>query len=105
LCLTKLDGTAKGGVVISIKQEFDIPVKYIVSGKRSTTAPFDPVEFTEALWDETVMAQLMPATQNKGKLKEFSPLFEPFGLRCSPAACGGGPGVGKPRYLCRKRKA
>jgi fused signal recognition particle receptor len=34
LALTKLDGTAKGGVVIGISDEFKVPVKYIGVGKR-----------------------------------------------------------------------
>ena len=36
LVLTKLDGTAKGGVVLSIRHELDIPVKYIGLGEKAT---------------------------------------------------------------------
>ena len=36
LVLTKLDGTAKGGVVLSIRYELDIPVKYIGLGEKAT---------------------------------------------------------------------
>ncbi len=40
LAVTKLDGTAKGGVVIGISDQFRIPVKYIGIGKESTTSRF-----------------------------------------------------------------
>lgn len=52
LVLTKLDGTAKGGVVFSIKELLDIPVKYIGVGEQiDDLRPFDPVEFVNALFD------------------------------------------------------
>ena len=51
LILTKLDGTAKGGVVIRIVNELKIPVKYIGFGEAiDDLRPFDPVSFTEALF-------------------------------------------------------
>lgn len=51
LILTKLDGTAKGGVVIRIVNELKIPVKYIGFGEGiDDLRPFDPVSFTEALF-------------------------------------------------------
>ena len=53
IVLTKLDGTAKGGIIISIKQELGIPVKYIGVGEQiDDLRPFDPVEFTAALFGE-----------------------------------------------------
>ncbi len=52
IILTKLDGTAKGGIVISIADEFDIPVKYIGVGEGvDDLQPFDPQAFAEALFD------------------------------------------------------
>lgn len=52
LVLTKLDGTAKGGVVFSIKELLDIPVKYIGVGEQiDDLRPFDPTEFVNALFD------------------------------------------------------
>ncbi|RGB69839.1 signal recognition particle-docking protein FtsY [Harryflintia acetispora] len=57
IVLTKLDGTAKGGVVIGIKQELGIPVKYIGVGEQlDDLRPFDPVQFTAALFGEEEIA-------------------------------------------------
>ena len=51
LVLTKLDGTAKGGIVVSIKSELDIPVKFIGVGEHiDDLQPFDPKDFVEALF-------------------------------------------------------
>ena len=52
LVLTKLDGTAKGGIVLSIKKELNIPVKYIGVGEQiDDMQPFDAEEFTRAMFD------------------------------------------------------
>ncbi len=49
--LTKLDGTAKGGVVLSIKRQLGIPVKYIGLGEKMTDFElFNPNEFVEGLF-------------------------------------------------------
>lgn len=51
IVLTKLDGTAKGGVVVSIVDELNIPVKFIGIGESvEDLRPFDPAEFVEALF-------------------------------------------------------
>jgi len=51
LVITKLDGTAKGGVVIGIVNEFDIPVRYIGVGESiDDLHPFDAKQFTESLF-------------------------------------------------------
>ena len=53
IVLTKLDGTAKGGIIISIKKELGIPVKFIgVGEKMEDLQKFDADEFTRALFDE-----------------------------------------------------
>jgi len=50
LVLTKLDGTAKGGIVISIQREFHIPVKFIGVGEGfDDLQPFVPADFAKAL--------------------------------------------------------
>jgi len=50
IALTKLDGTARGGIVIAIAKELGIPVKYIgVGEKLDDLADFDPSSFAEAL--------------------------------------------------------
>ena len=52
LVLNKLDGTAKGGIVISIKKELDIPVKFIGVGEKiDDMQEFNNEEFVEALFD------------------------------------------------------
>lgn len=52
IILTKLDGTAKGGVVISIKNELDIPVRYIGVGEQADDLQeFDPQMFAEAIFE------------------------------------------------------
>ena len=53
IVLTKLDGTAKGGVVFSIKNELGLPVKYIGVGEQiDDLRPFDAREFVDAIFDE-----------------------------------------------------
>ena len=52
LVLNKLDGTAKGGIVISIKKELEIPVKFIGVGEKiDDMQEFDSAEFVSALFD------------------------------------------------------
>jgi fused signal recognition particle receptor len=48
--LTKLDGTAKGGIVVSVQRELGIPVKLIGLGEGpDDLAPFEPQAFAEAI--------------------------------------------------------
>jgi fused signal recognition particle receptor len=50
--LTKLDGTAKGGIVVAVQRELGIPVKLIGLGEGpDDLAPFDPGQFVDALLD------------------------------------------------------
>ena len=52
MALTKLDGTAKGGVVIAIKSQLDIPIYYAGVGEQmDDLQPFQPKEFANALFD------------------------------------------------------
>ena len=52
LVLNKLDGTAKGGIVISIKSELDIPVKFVGVGEQiDDMKEFDATEFVTALFE------------------------------------------------------
>lgn len=52
LALTKLDGTAKGGVIIGISDQFHIPVRYIGLGEKMTDLQlFNPVDFVNSLFD------------------------------------------------------
>lgn len=55
IVLTKLDGTAKGGIVISISDEFDIPVKLIGTGEGiEDLQDFNPIEFADSLFKENM---------------------------------------------------
>lgn len=52
IVLTKLDGTAKGGIVLAIKNSLDVPVKYIGVGEHiDDLQPFVPEDFAKALFD------------------------------------------------------
>lgn len=52
LVLTKLDGTAKGGIVINVAQEFRLPIRFVGVGEGvDDLRPFDAAEFTAALLD------------------------------------------------------
>lgn len=49
--LTKLDGTAKGGIVVAIRQEMNLPVKLVGLGeKMEDLQPFDSGQFVHALF-------------------------------------------------------
>lgn len=53
IVLTKLDGTAKGGVVLAIRDGLGIPVKYVGVGEQiDDLQPFDPQGFAEALFSQ-----------------------------------------------------
>ena len=52
LALTKLDGTAKGGVIIGISDQFHVPVRYIGLGEKMTDLQlFDPDQFVDSLFE------------------------------------------------------
>jgi fused signal recognition particle receptor len=52
IVLTKLDGTAKGGIVVAISRELGIPVRYVgVGEKPGDLLPFDPREFVDSLFE------------------------------------------------------
>jgi len=52
IVLTKLDGTAKGGVIVGIQEELGVPVKYIGVGEEvEDLQPFDPAGFVKALFE------------------------------------------------------
>jgi fused signal recognition particle receptor len=53
LVITKLDGTSKGGMVVAIHQEMDLPIKFIGLGEQADDLqPFDAAQFAEALFAE-----------------------------------------------------
>ncbi|MBO7253978.1 MAG: signal recognition particle-docking protein FtsY, partial [Clostridia bacterium] len=52
LIMTKLDGTAKGGIVFAVKRELGIPVKYIGVGEGiDDLRPFVPEDFVKAIFE------------------------------------------------------
>lgn len=61
IILTKMDGTAKGGIAVAIQSELQVPVKYIGVGERmDDLQKFDPAQFVNALFDvkpEEVLAE------------------------------------------------
>lgn len=53
IILTKLDGTAKGGVVVAISRELGVPIRYVGIGEQiDDLLPFDPEAFVASLFDE-----------------------------------------------------
>lgn len=55
IILTKLDGTAKGGIVLAIRNELHLPVKFVGMGEGiDDLAPFDPNEFVYGLFKELI---------------------------------------------------
>jgi fused signal recognition particle receptor len=52
IVLTKLDGTAKGGIVVAISRELGVPVRYVgVGEKLADLLPFDPEQFVDSLFE------------------------------------------------------
>lgn len=52
IVLTKLDGTAKGGIVVAIANELGVPVRYVgVGEQKADLLPFDPQAFVDSLFD------------------------------------------------------
>lgn len=50
ICITKLDGTARGGVVLALAQQFGLPIRFIGTGETADDLrPFDAAEFIDAL--------------------------------------------------------
>src|SRR5262249_11827015 len=53
IVLTKLDGTAKGGIVVAIARELDLPIRYIGIGEKADDLlPFDAEKFIESLFEQ-----------------------------------------------------
>ena len=52
IVLSKLDGTAKGGIVVAISRELGVPVRYVGVGEKQTDLlPFDPKQFVDSLFE------------------------------------------------------
>ena len=54
ITLTKLDGTAKGGIIFAIANQFKLPIRFIGIGEGiNDLRPFDAAEFTTALFEKS----------------------------------------------------
>jgi fused signal recognition particle receptor len=54
--VTKMDGTAKGGIALAISHELELPIKLIGTGERmDSLQPFDATSFAEMLFDEELV--------------------------------------------------
>ena len=74
IVLTKLDGTAKGGVILAIKEELNVPVKYIGVGEQiDDLQPFEPNEFARALFGAEEIAEVEETRETAPAEEEFKP--------------------------------
>ena len=96
IVLTKLDGTAKGGVVLAINNELDVPVKFVGVGEKiEDLQPFDADAFAAGLFDATIPdddkeitdfiqhdedMDFILATNNMKKLAEMQRILSPLGI-------------------------
>ncbi|ADM69690.1 Signal recognition particle receptor FtsY [Paenibacillus polymyxa E681] len=63
LVLTKLDGTAKGGIVVAIRQELNLPVKLVGLGEKvNDLQPFDSEQFVHALFAGLIQEETVEVT-------------------------------------------
>lgn len=61
IILTKMDGTAKGGIAVAIQSELSVPVKYIGVGESmDDLQKFNPDDFVDALFDVTMVDEIEP---------------------------------------------
>ncbi len=66
IVLTKLDGTAKGGVVLAIQDMLSIPIKFVGVGEQiDDLQPFDPKSFVDALFDSSASGTLEHDAENE----------------------------------------
>lgn len=73
IVLTKLDGTAKGGIVISIRNELGIPVKLIGVGEKiDDLQPFNSRDFVTALFSSTETEETVPAEEETEVAEEVA---------------------------------
>lgn len=64
LVVTKLDGTARGGIVVAIARELGLPVRYVGVGEKvDDLIPFDPRQFVDALFGKSEKQKLTLAPQ------------------------------------------
>jgi fused signal recognition particle receptor len=55
--LTKMDGTAKGGIALAVSHELDLPIKLMGTGEKlESLQPFDAAGFAAAMFDESLLS-------------------------------------------------
>jgi len=82
IILTKLDGTARGGVILTVKDELGIPIKFVGTGEKATDFDiFRPDEFAAALFGETINERTSPVVPASDPVLE-----EPVWFDEEPAA-------------------
>lgn len=80
IVLTKLDGTARGGIVFAIAREMGVPVKYVGVGEgMDDLMPFEP----EVLFGGAAVMKLILASNNNGKVVEFREILAGTGIEVS----------------------
>lgn len=83
IVLTKLDGTAKGGVVLAIREELDVPVKFIGVGEQiDDLQPFEPEEFARALFGADELEEEAEAAKAAERTEEGQTVEE---VKAEPA--------------------
>lgn len=66
IVVTKLDGTPKGGIVVAIREELGLPVRYIGVGESEhDLRPFAPAQFVDALFDERNLEESAPSAHGE----------------------------------------
>ena len=54
--MTKMDGTAKGGIALAVSHELELPIKLMGTGEKlESLQPFDAVDFTALLFDDSLL--------------------------------------------------
>ena len=95
IVLTKLDGTARGGVVLAINNELDVPVKFVGVGEQiDDLQPFDADAFAAPKRQRTkkqrkgckIKMEFILASNNQKKLAEMQRILSPLGIEVKTAA-------------------
>ena len=69
--LTKMDGTAKGGIALAVSHELNLPIKLIGTGEKlESLQPFDPLEFASMLFDDSLARGRAAALVFDGRFRD-----------------------------------
>jgi signal recognition particle GTPase len=85
IVLTKLDGTAKGGVVVAISRELGLPVRFVgVGEKAGDLLPFDPKDFVDSLFAVAPRAGRTRRERRRAFISAPNRMIDFFGVFASP---------------------